>query len=117
MSVYTFLILILTVPCMGEAVRQTLFTGSADVDVMFDQCLINSMTVRSKLDCARCRQAESSALTTMQRQLSTAINTINTLCTELRLVRTELSNVKAECAALKQSQLQTHAEIQDSILL
>ncbi|KAK7503264.1 hypothetical protein BaRGS_00005529 [Batillaria attramentaria] len=38
---------------MGEAVRQTLFTGSADVDVMFDQCLINSMTVRSELDCAR----------------------------------------------------------------
>ncbi|KAK7503266.1 hypothetical protein BaRGS_00005531 [Batillaria attramentaria] len=53
MSVYTFLILILPVPCMGEAVRQTLFTGSADVDVMFDQCLINSMAVRSKLDCAR----------------------------------------------------------------
>nr|KAG5689625.1 hypothetical protein BaRGS_035248 [Batillaria attramentaria] len=68
----------------------------------------NSMTS----DSANCysRQAEGSALSTMQRQLSTAINT---LCTELRLVRTELSDVKAECAALKQAQLQTHAEIQD----
>ncbi|KAK7490003.1 hypothetical protein BaRGS_00018703, partial [Batillaria attramentaria] len=52
MPVCCLILILLPLSCMGGDVTQTLFSNIAD-DVMFDECLINSMTARSKLDCAR----------------------------------------------------------------
>ncbi|KAK7484327.1 hypothetical protein BaRGS_00024452, partial [Batillaria attramentaria] len=52
MPVCCLILILLPLSCMGGDVRQTLFSNIAD-DVMFDECLINSMTARSELDCAR----------------------------------------------------------------
>ncbi|KAK7490000.1 hypothetical protein BaRGS_00018700, partial [Batillaria attramentaria] len=52
MSVCCLILILLPLSCMGGDVTQTLLSNTAD-DVSFDECLINSMTARSKLDCAR----------------------------------------------------------------
>ncbi|KAK7465024.1 hypothetical protein BaRGS_00037809 [Batillaria attramentaria] len=52
MSVCCLILILLPLSCMGEDVRQTHLSNTAD-DVIFDECPINSMTARSKLDCAR----------------------------------------------------------------
>ncbi|KAK7484333.1 hypothetical protein BaRGS_00024458, partial [Batillaria attramentaria] len=52
MPVCCLILILLPLSCMGGDVTQTVFSNIAD-DVMFDECLINSMTARSKLDCAR----------------------------------------------------------------
>nr|KAG5711592.1 hypothetical protein BaRGS_016774 [Batillaria attramentaria] len=52
MSVCCLILILLPLSCMGGDATQTLFSNIAD-DVMFDECLISTVTARSELDCAR----------------------------------------------------------------